>query len=84
MPGLGQGQSRRERSSEDLRAPQSAFVRFESKRHEDSMTERESLGSISPFFVVRDVPRAVRFYEEQLGFEVRDRDGYVLFFGRPG
>src|SRR5262245_29391441 len=29
-----------------------------------------TLGHISPFFIVSDVPRAIRFYEE-LGFELR-------------
>ncbi|HEY8089611.1 MAG TPA: VOC family protein [Polyangiaceae bacterium] len=35
------------------------------------MTGRASLGGISPFFIVRDVPRAIRFYLERLGFELR-------------
>lgn len=29
------------------------------------------LGAIAPFFIVHDVPRAVRFYQEVLGFELR-------------
>ena len=35
------------------------------------MTERQTLGAISPFFIVSDVPLAVRFYEQRLGFETR-------------
>ena len=35
------------------------------------MTERQTLGHISPFLIVGDLVRAVRFYEERLGFEVR-------------
>ena len=35
------------------------------------MSQRQSLGAISPSFIVRDVPRAIRFYVERLGFEVR-------------
>jgi catechol 2,3-dioxygenase-like lactoylglutathione lyase family enzyme len=35
------------------------------------MQKHSSLGHISPFFIVSDVLRAVRFYEEQLGFETR-------------
>ncbi len=31
----------------------------------------QELGHISPFFIVNDVPRAISFYEEKLGFEVR-------------
>jgi len=30
-----------------------------------------ALGAIAPFFIVRDVPRAVRFYQDALGFELR-------------
>ena len=35
------------------------------------MAEQQTLGSISPFFIVNDVPAAIRFYIERLGFEVR-------------
>jgi len=35
------------------------------------MAERQSLEQISPFFIVSDVPRAIKFYEEQLAFETR-------------
>jgi catechol 2,3-dioxygenase-like lactoylglutathione lyase family enzyme len=38
---------------------------------EQTMTERPPLGAISPFFIVSDVARAVRFYQERLGFELR-------------
>ena len=35
------------------------------------MREQPSLGHISPCFIVSDVLRAIRFYEEKLGFETR-------------
>ena len=35
------------------------------------MEKPQPLGHISPFFIVADLARAVRFYEEQLGFELR-------------
>jgi catechol 2,3-dioxygenase-like lactoylglutathione lyase family enzyme len=35
------------------------------------MNEQTEIGPISPLFIVSDVPRAVKFYEEKLGFEVR-------------
>ena len=35
------------------------------------MREQPSLGHISPFFIVSNVPRAIKFYEEKLGFETR-------------
>jgi len=38
------------------------------------MAERQPLGPVSPFFIVRDVPTAIRFYRERLGFEVRFSD----------
>ena len=31
---------------------------------------RPELGGISPFFIVRDVPAALAFYRDQLGFEI--------------
>lgn len=37
------------------------------------MKNQRPLGHISPFFIVGDVPRATRFYEEKLGFETRAR-----------
>ena len=65
------------------------------------MTQRDITG-IAPFFIVRNVPAALAFYRDRLGFditfeffqplgdtadglrgfELRDADGYVLFFGR--
>ena len=33
--------------------------------------ERQTLGAISPFFIVRDVSRAIGFYVDRLGFELR-------------
>ena len=44
---------------------------------------RPAIGSINPFFTVSDVAVSIAFYRDRLGFEVRDADGYVLFFGRP-
>ena len=35
------------------------------------MTERQKLGAISPCFIVSDVPGAIGFYQERLGFELR-------------
>ena len=35
------------------------------------MTDGAQLGGISPFFLVSDVSRAVHFYRERLGFELR-------------
>ena len=31
---------------------------------------RPEVGGISPFFIVRDVPAALAFYRDQLGFEI--------------
>lgn len=31
---------------------------------------RAALGSVSPFFIVGDLPRALEFYRDRLGFEV--------------
>jgi len=33
--------------------------------------ERQTLGAISPCFIVSDVPAGIRFYVERLGFELR-------------
>jgi hypothetical protein len=53
------------------------------------MTQAEISG-ISPFFIVNHVPSSLSFYRNRLafddglrGFEIKDADGYVLFFGRP-
>jgi catechol 2,3-dioxygenase-like lactoylglutathione lyase family enzyme len=35
------------------------------------MNRQTAIVPISPFFIVSDVPLAVRFYEEKLGFDVR-------------
>ena len=35
------------------------------------MSENASLGSISPFFIVKDIHESVRFYVERLGFGVQ-------------
>ena len=35
------------------------------------MNKRQALGAISPCFIVSDVPGAIRFYTELLGFELR-------------
>lgn len=55
--------------------------------------KRTELGGITPFFIVSDVPRAMNFYVESLGFEVQfveppeepffgivGRDGAQIFF----
>ena len=34
------------------------------------------VGGVSPFFIVRNVPTALAFYRDRLGFE-------VLYFGKP-
>jgi catechol 2,3-dioxygenase-like lactoylglutathione lyase family enzyme len=48
--------------------------------------EQPSLGHISPFFIVSDVPRAIRFYEEKLGFETRflapEKEPFFAIVGR--
>ena len=36
-----------------------------------AMTEQQKLGTISPCFIVSDVPAAIHFYVERLGFELR-------------
>jgi catechol 2,3-dioxygenase-like lactoylglutathione lyase family enzyme len=36
-----------------------------------TMTNRQTLGAISPCFIVSDVPPAISFYKERLGFELR-------------
>ncbi len=38
---------------------------------EQTVAERQTLGAISPCFIVSDVPRAIGFYQERLGFELR-------------
>jgi catechol 2,3-dioxygenase-like lactoylglutathione lyase family enzyme len=38
---------------------------------EQTVTEGQTLGAISPCFIVSDVPRAIGFYQERLGFQVR-------------
>jgi len=35
------------------------------------MRKRQTLGAISPFFIVSDVSRAISFCHERLGFELR-------------
>jgi len=43
---------------------------------------RPEIGGISPFFIVKNVARALSFYREQLGFEVTFQGfGDDLFFG---
>ena len=59
---------------------------------------KSDISAIAPFFIVRNVPAALSFYHDRLGFDVtfegpepddirgfeaKDVDGYVLFFGRP-
>ena len=58
---------------------------------------RPTIGSISPFFIARDVPAAVAFYRDKLGFEIAyqepahepffaimSRDGAMLFLKGAG
>lgn len=44
------------------------------------------LRNIAPFFIIADLPRALKFYVEQLGFEVRyttpDEDPFFAIVGR--
>ncbi|HKP36820.1 MAG TPA: VOC family protein [Pyrinomonadaceae bacterium] len=46
------------------------------------MTQPEISG-ISPFFIVRDVPAALSFYRDQLGFEItfQGPEPHDIFFG---
>lgn len=50
------------------------------------MKRQQPLGHISPFFIVSDVPRATRFYEEGLGFETRtllpEQEPFFAIVGR--
>ena len=50
------------------------------------MTDSPKLGRISPFFIVGDLEKAVCFYRESLGFEVRlrfpDEDPFFAIVGR--
>src|SRR5206468_1976204 len=43
--------------------------------------EQAATPSISPFFIVSDVPRALAFYGEKLGFETTFHDPQNPFFG---
>jgi len=49
---------------------------------------RAALSAISPFFVVDDLPRAVAFYRERLGFEVTHQapapDPFFAIVARDG
>lgn len=44
------------------------------------------IGGIAPFFIVRDVPKALAFYRDQLGFEVmfEGPEPEDIFFGLVG
>ena len=44
---------------------------------------RPEIGGISPFFIVRDVPAALAFYRDQLGFEITFQGPAAddIFFG---
>ena len=50
------------------------------------MTDSARLGGISPFFLVDDVSRALRFYRDRLGFELRfaepAEDPFFVIVGR--
>jgi len=45
--------------------------------------KQAQVGAISPFFIVRDVPAALAFYRDQLGFEItfRGPEPNDIFFG---
>jgi catechol 2,3-dioxygenase-like lactoylglutathione lyase family enzyme len=49
-------------------------------------TTRATLGAISPFFIVTDVPQTIAFYRDKLGFEVRyqepDENPFFAIVGR--
>ena len=51
-------------------------------------SQRRTIGPISPFFISSDVPRAVEFYCEGLGFEVRfaepSEGPFFAIVGRDG
>ncbi len=46
------------------------------------MTQTE-IGGVSPFFIVRNVPAALAFYRDQLGFEITFQGPFAddIFFG---
>jgi catechol 2,3-dioxygenase-like lactoylglutathione lyase family enzyme len=48
----------------------------------ESMTER-AITAIAPFFIVRDVPAALAFYRDRLGFEIvfQGPEPHDIFFG---
>ena len=52
------------------------------------MTERPKLEAISPCFIVSHVPRAIDFYQNRLGFEIRFADPaeqpFFAIVGREG
>ena len=49
------------------------------------MTNPATLGNISPFFIVEELERAINFYQDSLGFEVRLRfPDEEPFFGIVG
>ena len=52
------------------------------------MRDQPPLGHISPFFIVSNVPRAIKFYEEKLGFETRflapEDEPFFAIVGRDG
>ena len=47
---------------------------------------KPEISGIAPFFIVRNVPAALSVKDDDgdglYGFEVKDADGYLLFFGR--
>ncbi len=36
----------------------------------EAQLTKPEIGGVSPFFIVRDVPNALAFYRDQLGFEI--------------
>ncbi len=49
----------------------------------ETTTTKAEIGGISPFFIVRNVPKALAFYRDQLGFEItfQGPSPHDIFFG---
>lgn len=54
-----------------------------SLENQDHSTNKTAISSIAPFFIVRDVPAALVFYRDQLGFDIvfRGPSEDDIFFG---
>jgi catechol 2,3-dioxygenase-like lactoylglutathione lyase family enzyme len=55
---------------------------FQQKVHETYMT-KAAISGIAPFFIVKNVPAALKFYRDQLGFDItfQGPDESDIFFG---